>query len=302
MARMKFSLVILFGSLIPLVQPVACAQGGLGRIRERIQQSRDAQAPDHPTEKIQVGGTVRTYLLHVPASYEKGKPLPLLLVFHGGRTRAQNMVSYTGMSDLADREGFIVVYPGGTDKFWNDGRKNAPQADDVGFIRTLIDHLEKTLSIDHHRIYATGISNGGMFTQRLACELSSTIAAIASVAASMPEDFAVQCKPSAPISVLMIHSTEDPLVPYRGGELSVGSVGIGGRVLPVADTIKSWVAHDRCSTKPVTELMPDKDTQDGTRVRREAYSQCIAGTDVVLYTVEGGGHTWPGSNQYLPER
>ena len=118
----------------------------------------------------------------------------------------------------------------------------------------------------------------------------------------MPEDFAAQCKPSAPISVLMIHGTEDPLVPYRGGELSVGSVGIGGRVLPVADTIKHWVAHDRCSTKPVTELMPDKDSQDGTRVRREAYSQCLAGTDVVLYTVEGGGHTWPGSNQYLPQR
>lgn len=301
MARMKFSLVILVGSLIPLVQQVACGQRGLGRIRERIQQSRSAQTREYPTEKIQVGIAVRTYLLHLPPSYEKGKPLPLLLVFHGGGTPAQRMIRYSGMSDLADREGFVVVYPQGTNNHWNDGRKGAPQVDDVAFIRTLIDHLGKTLSIDRRRIYATGISNGGMFTQRLACELSGTIAAIASVAASMPEDFSAQCKPAAPISVLMIHGTDDPLVPYRGGQLS-GATAIGGRVWPVADTINYWVAHDRCSTKPATELLPDKDTQDGTRVRRDAYSQCIAGTDVVLYTVEGGGHTWPGSNQYLPER
>ena len=302
MARIRLSLVILVASLVPMVQQVACAQGGLGRIRERIQQRRSAQTTEYPTETIQVGVTARTYLVHLPPSYEKGKPLPLLLVFHGGGTPAPRMIRYTGMSDLSDRKGFIVVYPQGTNNHWNDGRKSAPQVDDVAFIRTLIDHLGKTLSIDRRRIYATGISNGGMFTQRLACELSGTIAAIASVAASMPEDFSPQCKPAAPVSVLMIHGTDDPLVPYLGGQLSVGSLGIGGRVLPVADTITRWVAHDRCSTKPVTELLPDRDTHDGTRVRRDAYSQCIAGTNVVLYTVEGGGHTWPGSIQYLPER
>jgi polyhydroxybutyrate depolymerase len=205
------------------------------------------------------------------------------------------------MNAIADREDFIVVYPQGTNNFWNDGRERAPQADDVGFIRLLIAHLEKTLNVDSRRIYAAGISNGGMFTQRLACELGDKIAAMASVAASMPENYSVRCRPTDAISVLMIHGTDDPLVPYRGGALPPAS-NIGGKVWPVADTIKYWAAHDKCSDKPNINYLPDKDSQDRTVTRHEEYVGCFRGTDVVLYVVEGGGHTWPGANQYLPER
>jgi polyhydroxybutyrate depolymerase len=204
------------------------------------------------------------------------------------------------MNEIADRENFIVVYPQGTGNFWNDGRERAPKVDDVGFIRALMAHLEKMLTIDRRRIYAAGISNGGMMTQRLACELSDKIAAIASVAASMPENYSPQCRPTATISVLLIHGTDDPLVPYRGGPLSAAS-NIGGSVWSVADTIKYWVAHDKCNRKPAIDYLPDKDPNESSVTRRESYAGCAKATDVVLLTVEGGGHTWPGANPYLPE-
>lgn len=248
---------------------------------------------------MRVGNITRSYLLHMPASTEETK-LPVVLVFHGGQSQARQMERYTGFSDLADRNGFIVVYPEGVDRHWNDGRERAPNVDDVGFIVALIRQLKDTLKIDSKRIYATGISNGGMFSQRLACELSGTIAAVASVAASMPETQFQSCKPSRPISVLMIHGTDDPLIPYGGGTMPAGT--LGGNVLPVSQVISYWAGHNRCSRKPISAEMPDRDMQDGTRVRREQYLQCMEGTDVVLYTVQGGGHTLPGGRQYLPER
>ena len=249
---------------------------------------------------IQVGNVTRSYLLHVPPSYDQSKSLPLVFVFHGGESQARQMERYTGLSDLADRKGFIAVYPEGVDKHWNDGRETATKVDDVGFVVALIEHLGRSLKIDRQRIYATGISNGGMFSQRLACELSGTIAAVASVTASMPEALSARCQPSSPISVLMVHGTADPLIPYRGGAMPGKT--LGGSVLPVPETIGYWAAHNRCSRQPINTQLPDRDVQDGTRVRREAYVQCAGGVEVVLYTVEGGGHTLPGGRQYLPER
>lgn len=285
----------------------ACAQAGgtlRDKIRDRIvEKTADpSQSSDDTVATIEVGGLKREYLLHVPLSYKKGKPVPLVLVFHGGKSRAENMASYTQFNAIADREGFILAYPDGIKQQWNDGRKAAPNVDDVGFVRALIAELGKTYAIDRTRIYAAGISNGGMFSQRLGCEFAGTLAGVASVAASMPEDLAPRCNPSKPISVLMIHGTDDPLVPFAGGNLSVGSAGIGGRVRPVRDTVKFWVGNNRCASEPVTILLPDKTPDDGTRVRRETYAQCAASADVYLYTIEGGGHTWPSARQYLPER
>jgi len=249
---------------------------------------------------VEVENTHRTYWLHIPPSYDKTKLIPLVLVFHGGEGQPQQIERHTGFSDLADRDGFIVAYPEGIDKHWNDGRENAPQVDDVEFVSALIEDIARSFNVDRKRIYATGISNGGMFSQRLACELSGTIAAIASVAASMPDALAVRCKPARPISVLMINGTDDPLIPYGGGALPRTTVG--GKVLSTPDTIKFWVDHNKCSQKPTSMLLPDQDQQDDTRVRRENYTQCASGVGVELDAVEGGGHTLPGTRQYLPER
>lgn len=254
-------------------------------------------------------GLERTYRIHIPSSHDKSKPMPLVIALHGGGGTGEKMEKHTlgGFNSLSDKEGFVVVYPDGIEKHWNDGRgkvqyrAHREKIDDIGFISALIDDLVKRQNIDNKRIYVTGISNGAMLSNRLACELTGRITAIAPVAGNMPYDLAPHCSPSKPISVLMISGTKDPMMPWEGGEISFGRLRFG-RVLSLMETIKFWVAHNQCLPTPVITWEPDKDPQDGTRVRKEIYSHCKAGTEVVLYAIEGGGHTWPGGSQYMPER
>jgi len=212
-----------------------------------------------------------------------------------------------GFNILSDKEGFAVVYPDGVEKHWNDGRKKVryrshrEKIDDIGFISALIDHLVKERNIDKRRIYITGISNGAMMSNRLACELAGKIAAIAPVAGNMPYDLLPHCSPSRPVSVLMISGTNDSMIPWEGGEARFKRFEFG-KVLSVAETIKFWVAHNRCKPTPDITWEPDSNPQDGTRVRKETYGGCREGTEVILYAIEGGGHTWPRGLQYLPER
>lgn len=260
--------------------------------------------PGRYEQTMEFEGRKRSYILYLPAAITNQKPLPLLLVLHGGGGEGKGMEGLTGFSRMADQKGFIVVYPDAVDKNWNDGRESpflASQRDgvnDVGFISALLDKLVKTLKIDQKQIYATGMSNGGIMSQRLGCELSGKIAAIAPVAGSMAEKLEPDCKPSRPVPVLLIHGTDDPLVRWQGGAVIRDN---RGTVLPVPDTVKKWVRLDGCNATPEVSREPDKDSQDGTQVRREVYAGCKAGSEVVLYAVEGGGHTWPGGSQYLPE-
>ena len=252
-------------------------------------------------------GLERTYRLHIPPSYDKTKTAPLLLALHGGGGSGERMEELTlrGFNRLSDKEGFIVVYPDGIEKHWNDGRKNVryrahrEEIDDVGFISALIDHLAKQYNIDINRVYATGISNGAMMSFRLGCELSEKIAAIAPVAGSMPENLPIRCSPLRSISVLVISNTEDPLVPWAGGEIRFGRQKFG-KVLSVPESVKFWVTHHQCSQSPSITWEPDRDSKDGTRVRKESYNQCREDSEMILYAIEGGGHTWPGGHQYLP--
>lgn len=235
----------------------------------------------------------RTYRLHLPDNYDDGQPLPLVLALHGGGGTSRNMSKLTGgLNLLADQEGFIVVYPDGVDKHWSDGRTSSvvSDADDVGFLSALIEHLAGEYNIDPARIYATGISNGGMMSFRLACDLSDRITAVASVASAMPEALSATCNPSLPVSVLIIGGSADPLVPWQGGEIVIGRQK-RGRVLSAADVVQFWVEHNGCDTPPRITQEPDREPKDGTRVRREAYEVCDGGIQVILYAIEGGGHT-----------
>lgn len=257
---------------------------------------------------IMFAGLERTYRIHIPASYDKANPGPLLIVLHGGGGTGEGMVKLTrgGFNRLSDKEGFIVVYPDGFEKHWNDGRENVSyrthreKIDDVGFIAALIDVLAKQYKLDTKRVYSTGISNGAMMSFRLDCELSEKIAAIAPVAGAMPENLPARCSPSRPVPVLMISNTEDRLVPWEGGDIRFGRKTFG-RTLSVPETVKYWVNHNQCSSSPSISMEPDRDPKDGTRVRKELYSECRESSEVVLYAVEGGGHTWPGGDQYLPQ-
>jgi polyhydroxybutyrate depolymerase len=257
------------------------------------------------TRSIIFAGLERTYRIRIPSSYDKSTPLPLLIALHGGGGSGEKMEELTlrGFNRLSDKESFIVVYPDGIEKHWNDGRENVSyrahreKIDDVGFISALIDHLAKQSNIDIKRVYVTGISNGAMMSFRLACELSEKITAIAPVSGAMPKDLV--CSPSRSVSVLVISNKEDPMVPWEGGEIRLGRQRFGG-VLSVDESVRLWVHHNQCSSSPVNTLEPDRDPKDGTRVRREEYGQGKGGTEVILYAIEGGGHTWPGGHQYLP--
>lgn len=178
---------------------------------------------------LQVGGESRGYLLYVPSTWRRGRPAPLVLVFHGGGGQARGIAPHTGFSRLAEREGFIVAYPEGLNRRWNDGRAYAATHDDVGFVRALLDTLGRELGIDPGRVYATGISNGAMFSYRLACDLPGVLAAVAPVAGAMPADLAPGCAHTEPVSVLAFQGTADPLMPYAGGGVARRAAGTPGR-------------------------------------------------------------------------
>ncbi len=252
------------------------------------------------------GGLQRTYLVHVSSIYDETKPTPQVIVLHGGGGSGQGMNALTQFNTVADRENFIVVYPDGFENHWNDGRgvqrysAQAQNVDDVGFISALIDHLADQFNIDAERVYVTGISNGAMMSHRLGCQLSEKIAAIAPVAGNLPVNMEPICSPSRPVSVLLINGTDDPLVPWAGGEVHLGPLKLG-QVLSVADTVKFWVTKDGCTAAPVEAPLPDTDPHDGTTVTTETYGGCQDDVEVVLYAVLSGGHTWPDGLQYSSE-
>lgn len=255
--------------------------------------------------KMTFGGLERTYVLHLPRARDPKKPAPLVLALHGGSGTGEGFprLTHHGFDDLADRDGWIVVYPDGVGKSWNDGRRvekieaSRKNIDDVAFIAALIDELASKHDVDTKRVYATGISNGGFMSQRLARDLSSRIAAIAPVAASLHIDDDVATVPSRAVSVLAINGTKDPLVPFEGGSVHFLRQQ-RGRCRSTRETIDWWVKTDGCAGEPdVTE----KDGGDGMRVRREIHSGGRDGSEVILYEIQGGGHTWPGGVQYAPE-
>lgn len=238
---------------------------------------------------IQVAGVRRAYLLHLPASPEPGRPLPLILVFHGAGGDAAGIARHTGLTRAATTRGYAAVYPEGVGRRWNDGRGVGGAEDDVGFIRLLLDSLRAELPADPRRVYATGISNGAGLAFRLACELPGTFAAIAPVAAGLAASLEERCAAASPVSLVMFQGTRDPLMPYEGGVLTSGR----GRVLAAPRAAALFARANGCGGDPWVTAEADTAT-DGTRVRRWAYPGCPEGRDVVLFRIEGGGHTWPG--------
>ncbi|MDD4868958.1 MAG: PHB depolymerase family esterase [Kiritimatiellae bacterium] len=261
-----------------------------------------------PKMFLNFAGQVRTYRLYIPHSYDRTKPAPLVLVIHGGGGDSEGMISLTlgGFNALAERDRFIVVYPEGIEKNWNDKREGVKKSrahmekiDDVGFLCFLVDELVKRYNIDVRHVYATGISNGGHMSLCLACEKPDRFAAVAAVTAELPESLA-KCTPSEPVSVLIMNGTKDRLVPWDGGTIG-GFLGGRGRDISTEETVKFWVRHNVCPAEPRVVQEPDVDPNDGTRVRRETYGLGKNGTEVVLYVIENGGHTWPDGHQYLKE-
>jgi polyhydroxybutyrate depolymerase len=246
-------------------------------------------------QQLVSGGLTRTFLVHVPISYTGSAAVPLVLVYHGLGGTGQGMSLLTHFSRVADKSGFIAVYPDGINKAWTTN----PSLDDVGFSRDLIKYLEAKYKIDARRVYATGMSNGGFMCYSLAYGLSDLIAAFAPVSALLPSA-SVYLKFPRPVPVHMIQGTADPLVPYDGGAISPIASSSKATVMSAPNTASYFAKLDGCSTLATTESLPNKVTTDGSTAKRATYGGGRDGTEVVLITVVGGGHTWPGGLQYLP--
>jgi polyhydroxybutyrate depolymerase len=254
---------------------------------------------DH-RRKLTVDGRERTYLVHVPPQYKSGDPTPVVLVLHGATINAPIMAALSAMSRKSDEAGFIAVYPNGTGDdpslYWNAGQLTAriirENPDDVKFIGQLLDDLGTVVTVDPRRVYATGMSNGGAMCYRLASELSDRIAAIAPVAGTMA---IAHANPKRPIPVIAFHGTADSIVKYNGG-----NTGALQPMKSVDETIEIWRKLNSCPTSATAADLPDRDVEDGCTVRRKEFPPGKANAEVVLYTIQNGGHTWPGQKSPLP--
>ncbi len=242
-----------------------------------------AHAADNSNETLQSGGLARTYILHVPPSYDGARDVPLVINLHGFGSNAAQQAAYSQLPAKADREGFVVVTPNGTGnpQHWEyPGLGGA--VDDIAFIRELLDRVEADLCIDAKRVFVTGISNGAAIATFIACAMPDRITAIAPVAATAGP---ASCAAGAIVPVITFRGTDDPCVPYGGGTSACG------QKLPVAaaeTSVQNWAAHDGCNPSPAKQ-------EFSAHVRTIAYSECTSDAAVVMFVVEGGGHTWPGS-------
>ena len=244
---------------------------------------------------LRVGTVERSYEIDLPARRDPAAALPLVIVFHGGGGSADSVRRQTRMSAKGEAEGFIAVYPQGSGGFagklktWNAGtccgQAMQQRVDEIAFVAALLDDVQATASVDRMRVYATGISNGGMMAYEVACALADRIAAIAVVAGEMTA--LDRCRPSRAVPVLVIHGSADRNLPIDGG---VGAKAWAPHeVRSVASAIDFWRRHDGCSDDARREA-------DGA-VRRTSYPSCSGGSEVELVTIEGGGHSWPGGDR-----
>jgi polyhydroxybutyrate depolymerase len=267
-------------------------------------------------DKVNIDGMNRTFQCHLPAGYKSLKNMPVVLVFHGLQLDGLTMMYLSNFNPVSDRNGFVVIYGDGIARAWDDGR-GSRSYDDVGYVCKVIEKIASTVSIDKRRVYACGISNGGYFSQLLACAIPDRLAAIGVVGSTMMQQAANRCHSNRSMPIMFFLGTGDPLVAWgsagsgtANGELNdlvelVGANKVGGvdsamarfgGILPVPELIDFWTAHNRCSNNPYTTMEPDRDPKDGTRVQRQSWGS--SGSEVVLYRIEGGGHTWPGGFPY----
>jgi polyhydroxybutyrate depolymerase len=239
--------------------------------------------PGSFTNHLNIMSEERSYNLHVPPGFTQG--MPLMINLHGYNSTAEEEEEYTSTSLLADKEGFIVTYPQALHDpaSWDvePGEGNV----DIPFIRALIDSIEKHCGSDPRRVYVTGMSNGGGMTNRVGCDLSKQVAAIAPVAGAY--GFFGVCDIKRPLPVIAFHGTEDEMVPYEGSgapeSLNV-SMGVWPPILYWAAT---WALRDSCASRPTV-------ISNKNGILHETWGGCRDDVEVTLYTIDGGKHVWPG--------
>ena len=240
--------------------------------------------------KMTVDGEVRRYLLYVPKSYDPAKATPLVISIHGYAEWPAHQRDISGWNKLADRYGFIVVYPSGTafPRHWRASGISESYKD-VDFISALIDRISADYHIDPARIYANGLSNGGGMSFMLSCTLADRVAAVGSVSGAYLFPWS-QCQTERPVPLIAFHGTADPIVPFTGGP----SKSFNYPFPDIPTWVAQYAAHNGCKTLQLVASINE--------VSGEQFSSCTQGSDVVFYTLAGDGHTWPGSTSPMPEK
>lgn len=249
------------------------------------------------TFSLQHQNLTRHYMVHVPKRYQASQPTPMVVSMHGGggNMRYQATDAYYGLISKSESAGFIAVFPNGYSRFngklatWNAGiccgKARDQQVDDIGFIRAMVAEMQTRANIDPKRIYANGMSNGGMMAYRLACELPDTFSAIAAVAGT---DGTHVCTPSRAVSVLHIHALNDERVLFNGGSGSESNTHAD--FVSVPNTVSKWVKLNGCNATPTRVLQNNGAYCD-------VFSACQQNTQVKLCVTETGGHSWPGGKK-----
>lgn len=227
----------------------------------------------------------------MPPGYDASSPTPIAVLLHG--VPPVDMARLTGFEVLADELGIVVAYPLSATGDWNVGcgdctRAGADGIDDVGFVRDVVEDLERRLEIDRDRLLVAGYSQGALLVQYAACRAADAFTAFGSVAATALRVVHDACRPAAPTRMLFVHGTNDGEFPWDGAS------GRTGGTLSARGTVEAWTDRNGCASEPEIEALPDA-FDDGTRVDRESYAGCRPGGAVLFYAVHGGGHAWPGS-------
>ena len=248
--------------------------------------------PDPDLEQLVHGGLERTYRIHFPVGGNATQPTPVVFGLHGGGSESSVVQDGSGFDAVADSVGFIVVYPNAAlNRNWAEGcdcvRADTAGVDDVGFLLALVDEIDRSWSVDRDRVYAFGVSQGGFFAHRVACDAPERFAAVVVVMGAMSLPLSEVCTPSQPISVAMYMGTQDPTVLYAGNYL-------GGlySTLSADSSLSLWAAKNGCTGDLSTWAYPDV-VSDGWAVRVDEYPYCDQGTSVSLYSLIGAGHIWP---------
>lgn len=242
----------------------------------------------------------REYLVHLPPSYTGNMPVPLVIFLHGGNGNVQTAQAFTLFNQVANRNGFLMVYPQGCFEtkpnryVWADGRGTGADLagiDDVGFIDKMVDSLLSNYTIDAKRVYLCGFSNGSFMTQRMAFQANEKFAAMATLGGSIDSGLYNSGDPGRAVPMFYLLGTADPYVPYDGGVVA------GSETIPVVgieQAVQFWVNNNNCSTAMDSVNLADIDTTDHSFVTVFGYTDCDCNADVRFYKVIGGGHTWPG--------
>jgi len=271
-----------------------------------------AAAPRFPapgTHDLKLG--TRTFIVHVPREFKTRGALPVLIALHGGGGNATGFQKYAGFDRLADREGFVVVYPDGTGPqgrrllTWNAGgccgQAQTAGVDDVAFTLAVLKRLAADLPLDRTRVYVTGHSNGAMMAYRLAAEAADRVAAVGAVAGMMVVE---RFSPARPVAVLHIHSQDDPRALYRGGlGPPFPGTDVRSRHASVEGGLARWMIMDRCATEP--RVAESRTAPAGATTHTAdllVYEPCESDAAVAHWQLTGAGHGWPGHRSPLPER